>query len=68
PDARSRGLGRRLMGEIEREAAARGAGRALLDTYSWQAEEFYAGLGYGELARVAYPAGAERIYMVKDLP
>lgn len=67
PDVRGGGLGRELMHQIEREARARGAERVLLNTYSWQAERFYLGLGYGEIGRVAYPGGAERIYLVKDL-
>ncbi|QHQ35916.1 GNAT family N-acetyltransferase [Algicella marina] len=67
PEARANGLGRRLMAEMEREAGVRGARRAVLQTFSWQAEGFYAALGYSVLARVEMPEGGARLYMSKDL-
>ncbi|MEM8788932.1 MAG: GNAT family N-acetyltransferase [Pseudomonadota bacterium] len=67
PDRRGRGLGAELVGHLEDAARDRGAKRALLDTYSWQAQGFYEKLGYTRFAEVDYPAGPRLIYMKKDL-
>ena len=67
PSARGKGLGAALLAKMEEVARDKGARRAALDTYSWQAEGLYAKAGYREVGRLAYPAGAERIYMSKDL-
>jgi GNAT superfamily N-acetyltransferase len=67
PDHRGRGIGRQLLAAIEAEAAGRGCSRAALDSYGFQAPDFYAGLGYREWGRLAYPSGTARHYFVKDL-
>ncbi|MEM9147709.1 MAG: GNAT family N-acetyltransferase [Pseudomonadota bacterium] len=64
---RGQGIGRAILAAIEAEAHRRGARRAALDTYSWQAEGFYIRLGYRVWGRLPYPAGAERIHLSKDL-
>lgn len=64
---RNQGVGRELMGAIEREARNRGASRAMLYTYSWQAQDFYESLGYEVFSRFYYPDGPERIDMQKEL-
>ncbi|MCX8036240.1 MAG: GNAT family N-acetyltransferase [Candidatus Sumerlaeia bacterium] len=46
PDYRGRGIGTRMLGEIEREAAARGAGRILISDY-WPLY-FFGGVPSGE--------------------
>ncbi len=64
---RGAGLGRALMAVLEAEAVRRGAARAALDTYSWQAVGFYLKLGYSEFGVLDYPNGTRRHYMIKDL-
>lgn len=67
PDRRGKGLGRRLIAAVEAEAIRRECTRAALDTYSWQAIDFYRSLGYEEYGRLDYPGGASRHFLVKDL-
>ncbi|MBP3540302.1 MAG: GNAT family N-acetyltransferase [Clostridia bacterium] len=43
---RRRGLGKRLMEELEKRAMAMGVNTIRLDTFSWQGKEFYEALGY----------------------
>ena len=67
-DLRGQGYGRRLLLEIERQAAARGCRQAILDTYSFQAPEFYRGLGYeiwGEID--GFPSGYRKFFLRKRL-
>ena len=67
-DLRSQGYGQRLMDLAEAEARKRGAKHAYLDTFSFQAPDFYEKLGYkvfGELRD--FPPGHKRFYMCKDL-
>ncbi|MEM9059395.1 MAG: GNAT family N-acetyltransferase [Pseudomonadota bacterium] len=66
-DWRGQGLGTGLMHALEAEAVRRGCSRAALDTYSWQALEFYKRLGFEEYGRLDYPNGTARHYLRKDL-
>ena len=43
---RRKGLGARLMREMEKRAAAMGVNAIRLDTFDWQGKEFYEALGY----------------------
>ena len=43
---RRKGVGTRLIREMERRAAAMGANTIRLDTFDWQGKEFYEALGY----------------------
>ena len=43
---RRKGLGARLMKEMEKRAAAMGVNMIRLDTYDWQGKAFYETLGY----------------------
>jgi GNAT superfamily N-acetyltransferase len=66
--ARSNGYGSRLMESAEREAITHGCTNAYLDTFSFQAPEFYKKLGYvvfGELED--FPPGHKRIFLRKKL-
>lgn len=64
---RGKGLGSRILDEIEAEAKRRGANRAFLDTFAFQAAPFYEKRGYVEVARIPeYFAGYDRIYLRKD--
>lgn len=65
---RGRGYGYRLLTIAEDEARQRGAKNAYLDTFSFQALDFYKGHGYrvfGELQD--FPLGHQRYYLTKQL-
>ena len=67
-ELRGRGYGRRLLKLAEDEARQRGARNAYLDTFSFQAPEFYKRNGYrvfGELGD--FPAGHRRYFLTKRL-
>ena len=67
-ELRGQGYGPRLLAEAETEARQRGAKNAFLDTFSFQAPDFYRAQGYvvfGELPD--FPAGHTRYYMQKQL-
>jgi GNAT superfamily N-acetyltransferase len=67
-ELRGQGVGTDLMRRAEREALARGCHSAWLDTFEFQARDFYERLGYtcfGELSD--YPAGNRRYFMKKAL-
>ena len=67
-DFRTQGYGSRLLEAAEAEARTRGARNAYLDTFSFQAPEFYKKHGYevfGELPE--FPTGHTRYFMKKTL-
>jgi GNAT superfamily N-acetyltransferase len=64
---RGKGIGSGLLQAIEQEARERSASKAMLYTYSWQAEGFYKSHGYREFARFDFPEGHYRIDMQKPL-
>lgn len=67
-DLRGRGFGRQLLSMAEEEARKRGAKNAYLDTFSFQAPEFYKKHGYqifGELPD--FPTGHQRYFLKKEL-
>ncbi|MGD8244395.1 MAG: GNAT family N-acetyltransferase [Anaerolineae bacterium] len=67
-ELRGRGYGRRLLTLAEDEARRRGARQAYLDTFSFQAPDFYKQHGYrvfGELRD--FPPGHQRYYLTKVL-
>ncbi len=67
-ELRGQGYGHRLLTMLEDEARQRGAKHAHLDTFSFQAPDFYKKHGYrvfGELAD--FPPGHRRYYLTKDL-
>lgn len=67
-DARGRGIGGALMARAEEEARARGLVGLWLDTYTFQAPAFYAGLGFEEVGRIPdYPPGHARVFLAKRL-
>ena len=61
------GIGRTLMREAERRAAALGCRYAWVDTFSFQAPEFYKKLGYREFGRLDYAPEHHRIFLQKPL-
>lgn len=66
-DLRGTGIGSDLLKAIEQEACARGATKAMLYTYSWQAETFYWSHAYEEFSRFDFFEGHYRIDMQKSL-
>jgi GNAT superfamily N-acetyltransferase len=67
-DLRGQGYGEQLLALAEEEARKRGAEHAYLDTFSFQAPEFYKKYGYrvyGELDD--FPTGYRLYFMTKDL-
>ena len=67
-DLRGQGFGRQLLEKAETEARQRGAKRAYLDTFSFQAPAFYKKLGYEEFGRLEdFPVGHTRYFLVKTL-
>ncbi len=64
---RSGGIGAQLLAAIEDEARRRGVAKAMLYTFSWQAEKFYERAGYSVFSQFDYPDGFQRIDMQKEL-
>jgi ribosomal protein S18 acetylase RimI-like enzyme len=67
-ELRGLGYGHRLLKKAEEEARRRGARYAYLDTFSFQAPEFYKKYGYvvfGELND--FPPGHQRFFLRKQL-
>lgn len=67
-ELRGKGYGQRLMNLLEEEAIKLGAKNAYLDTFSFQAPEFYKRQGYqvfGELPD--FPIGQQRYFLTKQL-
>jgi GNAT superfamily N-acetyltransferase len=67
-ELRGRGYGHRLLVQAEDEARGRSAKKAYLDTFSFQAPDFYKKHGYqvfGELRD--FPTGHQRYFLTKEL-
>ena len=67
-DHRGEGFGRRLLEEAERIAKAKDCSFIKLNTFSFQAPEFYKKYGYYEMAVIDNaPKGNKHYYYKKDL-
>jgi GNAT superfamily N-acetyltransferase len=67
-ELRGKGFGSLILKQAEAEARGRGAKHVFLDTFDFQAPEFYKRYGYevfGELPD--FPAGHTRYFMKKEL-
>lgn len=65
---RGRGLGRRMLDAAEQEAIRRGCQHVKLETFSFQAREFYEKCGYRVVGLLDdYPPGQRFYWMTKDL-
>jgi GNAT superfamily N-acetyltransferase len=65
---RRNGLGSQLLKGAESSARTRGCVGIYLDTFSFQAPDFYKRHGYTEFGRLdGFPAGHARIWMMKML-
>lgn len=68
PSHRGEGLGRGLLAAVEEQARERGCRWAKLNTWDFQAPEFYARSGYHVYGRETdYPPGHTNYLMRKDL-
>lgn len=65
---RGKGIGRKLLDHVETLALQKGLKRVALNTYSFQAPEFYQKLGYTEILKVS-PAfdNFTQSYFIKEL-
>jgi GNAT superfamily N-acetyltransferase len=65
---RRQGIGTRLVHEAEAEAGRRGCHGVWLETFTFQAPEFYYKLGYATFGDIPdYPPGHGRIFMLKRI-
>lgn len=65
---RSQGYGKRLLEEAEKVARAKKCTFIKLDTFSFQAPEFYKKYGYKVIATIEdAPLGSKHFYYKKDL-
>jgi ribosomal protein S18 acetylase RimI-like enzyme len=68
PSRRGDGLGSRLMRALESEARARGCAVIRVNTHTFQAPDFYRGLGYEELGYAEdTPVGHGEFFFAKRL-
>lgn len=67
-DYRNRGIGTLILKHVEKVAKEKGATIAMLDTFDFQAEEFYLKNGYTSIGEIKdFPTGHKRIYLSKRL-
>jgi GNAT superfamily N-acetyltransferase len=66
-ELRRRGIGRQLLAAAEARAKGLGCNSVWLDSYSFQAPDFYKKYGYIEFGRIAYPPDHCRIFLEKRL-
>ena len=67
-ELRGQGYGRQLLTAAEEEARQRGAKNAYLDTFSFQAPDFYRQHGYRVFGTLEdFPTGHQRYFMTKAL-
>lgn len=67
-DLRGRGIGSQLLQSAENEAMKRGAKYVFVDTFSFQAPEFYRKHGYKEVFQLyEYPYTGSRSYFTKKI-
>lgn len=67
-ELRHSGIGSKILAQAEEEAKRRGCKYCFLDTFSFQAPEFYKKHGYKEVFKLEdYPITGKRYYFTKTL-
>lgn len=66
-DLRRRGIGSELLARAERRAIELGCHSAWLDTFSFQAPEFYPRFGYEVFGIIDLPPDHKRFFLYKQL-
>jgi GNAT superfamily N-acetyltransferase len=67
-DVRGRGYGKQLLAAAETEVKTRGCSLVVLNSYSFQAPDFYRRLGYDKVGHVkGCPSGGANYYFKKHL-
>ena len=67
-EQRGQGIGTQILKYTEEAAKEKGATMAMLDTFDFQAEEFYLKNGYNWVGEINdFPKGYRRIYFSKEL-
>ncbi|MFC3560683.1 GNAT family N-acetyltransferase [Pedobacter jamesrossensis] len=67
-DYRKTGIGTKLLKHVENLAIKKGATISMLDTFDFQAQEFYLKNGYEPIGEINnFPVGHKRIYLSKKL-
>ncbi|WP_051260735.1 GNAT family N-acetyltransferase [Algoriphagus marincola] len=65
---RNKGIGTRILKHAENIAVEKGAEFSMVDTFDFQAEEFYLKNGYKPIGEIkGFPKGHRRIYFSKQL-
>ncbi len=65
---RKKGIGTRILKHAEKIAKEKGAEVSMLDTFDFQAEQFYLKNGYKSIGEIKnFPKGHRRIYFSKNL-
>jgi GNAT superfamily N-acetyltransferase len=68
-ELRGQGHGRRLIAQIEQNAIAMGCNNSRLDTFDFEAKDFYLKCGYRAYGSLAeFPRGHTQFHMQKRLP
>ncbi|UUX49323.1 GNAT family N-acetyltransferase [Nisaea acidiphila] len=66
-ELRGGGTGRHIVDAVIAEGRRLGASRILLDTYDFQARDFYEALGFTVFGTLDYPSGNSRFYLSRDI-
>ena len=65
---RRKGIGAKLIREMEKRAAAMGVDTIRLDTFNWQGKEFYEALGYETVGHYEHPSdGYSEYFFLKRI-
>ena len=67
-DLRGKGIGSKILDQAEKEALVRNCTYSFVNTYQFQAPDFYKKHGYQEVFTLKeYPYSGKRYYFTKDL-